>query len=393
VSWTNYTIAPAASGRQDVYPPVVDPYDANHLIVAAHELNAMYQSTDGGQNWTGVPTGGGMNEPGGTAGVFFINTGTASTTRNTWLWMAQGTGGGYGTWRTSNGGSTWTHVDNNEHPHGNAQTYQPDTNGVVYMAGIYSALGWGVLRSTDYGQTWVHAGAGGNAAIAFGTPNNVYAAYGWACGIGCDVAPSLELAPQPGMAGWSSPARAVGMTQGPAQATVVNNGTQSIIVTANWAAGLWRYAEPTSGAPPSTPTAVPTSAATALPTSTPTSRPTNTPTPTQQPAQPSYTSSAGVSPSTAPAGTQVSITAAVKSITASNALIDLEVYDASGAKVFQQAWDNQSFTAGQTTSYSAKWAVPATSAKGVYTIKIGVFATGWTRLYSWNNGASTLTVQ
>ena len=32
-------------------------------------------------------------------------------------------------------------------------------------------------------------------------------------------------------------------------ATVVNDGTQSIVVTANWTSGLWRYAEPTSETP------------------------------------------------------------------------------------------------------------------------------------------------
>ncbi|MGI9146780.1 MAG: WD40/YVTN/BNR-like repeat-containing protein [Chloroflexota bacterium] len=246
VDWTNYNIAPAASDRQDVYPPVVDPYDGTHLLMAAHELNAIYQSTDGGQNWTSVPLAAGMNQPGGTAGIFFINTGNASATRTTWLWMAQGSGGAYGPWRTSNAGASWTQVDTNEHPHGNAQIYQPDTNGVVYMAGIYSALGWGVLRSTDYGQTWTHVGASTGEAIVFGTPNNVYAGYGWACGIGCDVDPNLENAPQPGIAGWSSSPQPAGMAQGPGQAAVVYDGTQWIVVTANWSSGLWRYAEATS---------------------------------------------------------------------------------------------------------------------------------------------------
>ncbi|MGI9146782.1 MAG: hypothetical protein ACR2IK_09585 [Chloroflexota bacterium] len=416
VSWTNYNIAPAASDRQDVYPPVVDPYDGTHLIMAAHELNAIYQSTDGGQNWTSVPTSGGMNQPGGTAGVFFINTGNASTTRNTWLWMAQGSGGAYGTWRTSNAGASWTQVDTNEHPHGNAQIYQPDTNGVVYTAGIYSALGWGVLRSIDYGQTWVHVGATTNGAIAFGTPNNVYAGYGWACGIGCDVDPNLENAPQPGSTGWGTPSRPAGMTQGPAEAVVVNNGSQSIIVTANWTAGLWRYAEPTSGgpAPTATPTAVstatPTAVSTATPTAVSTATPIRTPTPvptgtataaptttasaTPTPASGSaFTSGAVASPSRLTVGHALSITASVKSTRATTALIDVEIYSAAGVKVFQQAWDNQSFAAGQTLRFPATWTVPRTAAKGTYTTKIGVFASGWTELYTWNNSAASFTVQ
>lgn len=148
--------------------------------------------------------------------------------------------------------------------------------------------------------------------------------------------------------------------------------------------------------PTSTPTAAPTNTPTARPTNTPTTMPTRTltatATATQQAAQPSYTSSASTSPASASSGSTVAITASVKSTTASSALVDLEVYDPSGVKVFQQAWDAQSFTAGQTKSYLANWGIPATAAKGTYTVRIGVFSTGWGKLYHWNNGASVFTV-
>ncbi|HLZ29829.1 MAG TPA: sialidase family protein [Chloroflexota bacterium] len=257
VSWTNSTIGPAG-GRQDVYPASVDPYDGAHLIMAAHELNAVYQSVDGGQSWSSVALASGMNQPGGTAGIFFINTGDASTTRNTWLWMAQGSGGSVGTWRTTSGGASWTKVDSNEHPHGAAQIYQPDTNGVVYMAGIYSAGGWGVIRSTDYGAHWAHVGTGTAEALVFGTPSNVYSMYGWAC-LSCDVNPDLQVAPQPGMADWKTIPRPAGMRQGPNSAAVAFDGTQYIVVTANYNSGLWRYAEPQSGVAPSPAAPAPTS--------------------------------------------------------------------------------------------------------------------------------------
>jgi photosystem II stability/assembly factor-like uncharacterized protein len=185
---------------------------------------------------------GGMNEQGGTGFLFFVNTGNAATTANTWLWIAQETGGAIGTWRTANGGRSWTRVDTNEHPHGEAQFYQPDTSGVIYMAGIYSALGWGVLRSTDYGQTWTHVGSTSGQAVVFGTPNNVYAMYSWACGA-CTVDPAIQIAPQPGIAGWASAATPPGMAMGAAQAAVVFDGTHYVIVTANWLSGIWRYVE------------------------------------------------------------------------------------------------------------------------------------------------------
>jgi fibronectin type 3 domain-containing protein len=244
VTWTQHNIAPLPSNRQDVYAPVIDPYNPNHLLMAGHEQDYVVQSVDGGKNWTNVALNSGMLQGAGTAYIFFINTGSASTTANTWLWLAQGSGGGFGTWRTTNGGTTWTKVDNNEHPHGACQIYQPDTGGVVFMAGIYSAGGWGVLRSTDYGQTWTHVGASTGETVVVGTPNNVYAMYGWAAGTGNIVPPAFELAAQPGTGTWTSPATPESLTQGPAQIIVTNDGAHNILVGAMWSSGVWRYIEP-----------------------------------------------------------------------------------------------------------------------------------------------------
>src|SRR4051812_36883767 len=106
----------------------------------------------------------------------------------------------------------------------------------------------------------------------------------------------------------------------------------------------------------------------------------------------SYTTSASVAPATAPRGSKATITATVKSSGAMNLLIDLEVYSPSGQKVFQQAWDNQSFTAGQQRSFSVDWTVPANSTAGAYKLKIGLFSVGWGTMYNWNDNAGTLTV-
>ncbi|HWW78116.1 MAG TPA: fibronectin type III domain-containing protein, partial [Steroidobacteraceae bacterium] len=203
VNWTTYFVAPSGTSRQDYYPPVVDPYDPNHLVMAAHEMDYLVESVDGGQHWTNVPLAGGMLENGGTGEVFFINTGNAATTRGTWLWLAQASGGIYGTWRTENNGAAWTQVDKNEHPHGASQIYQPDNNGTVYMAGTYSVYGWGVLRSADYGQTWAHVGPVGTETVVVGTPKNVYAMYGWSIGLGLTLNPGFQLAAQPGTGTWA----------------------------------------------------------------------------------------------------------------------------------------------------------------------------------------------
>jgi hypothetical protein len=247
VNWTGYLVAPSGASRQDYFPPVVDPYDENHLLMVGHEQDYVVESVDGGQNWTNVPIANGMKQNSGTGvasgAIFFINTGNATTTRGTWLWMGQQSGGNYGTWRTSNSGAAWAQVDKNEHG-GAPQIYQPGTNGVVFMAGAYSALGQGVLRSNDYGQTWTHVGLGANEAVVFGTSQNVYAMYGYPVGPGGTTDPAFEVAFQPGTGTWVAPGTPAGLTQGSAQIAVVNDGTHNVAVGAMYNSGVWRYVEP-----------------------------------------------------------------------------------------------------------------------------------------------------
>lgn len=73
--------------------------------------------------------------------------------------------------------------------------------------------------------------------------------------------------------------------------------------------------------------------------------------------------------------------------------MDLEVYDNSGQKVHQVYWDNQTFTAGKQRIFSTRWRVPTNLAPGTYTVRIGVFGTGWNGLYEWNNSATTFIVR
>ena len=245
VNWTRYVVAPSGT-RQDYFPPVTDPYDETHLLMAGHEQDFVVESINGGQNWTPVSIAAGMKQNvSGTASgaIFFIDTGSVSTTRGNWLWMGQQSGGTYGTWRTINGGATWVQVDKNEHG-GAPQIYQPGHSGVVFMAGAYSALGQGVLRSTDYGQTWTHVGLSFIEAVVFGTSKNVYSMYGYPVGAGGTNNPAFEVAFQPGNGTWVAPGTPAGLTQGSAQVAVVNDGTHNIAVGAMYNSGVWRYVEP-----------------------------------------------------------------------------------------------------------------------------------------------------
>ena len=105
-----------------------------------------------------------------------------------------------------------------------------------------------------------------------------------------------------------------------------------------------------------------------------------------------YTTSATVTPSAVAPGSSVTISASVTSTAASTVLVDIEVYSAMGTKVFQQAQDNQTFTAGQTRTFPVNWSVPASEPSGTHTVKVGVFAPGWGTVYHWNDNAATFTV-
>ena len=244
VNWTKRFVAPGGLLRQDYYAPLVDPYDQNHLIMAGHEQDSIVESTDGGRNWTAVPLDNGMLTNGRTGFVFFINTGNAATTRGTWLWIGEQSGGLNGTWRTANSGANWVQVDKNEHPPGAAQIYQSGSSGVVFMAGSNSILGQGVLRSADYGQTWTHVGLTNNESVVIGTSNNVYAMFGFPAGPGGTFAASFELAAEPGTSTWFASATPAGLTQGAAQISAVNDGNNNVLIGAMWNSGLWRYVEP-----------------------------------------------------------------------------------------------------------------------------------------------------
>lgn len=239
VNWTSQVVA--LTTRRDFYPPVIDPYDQNHLLMSGHEFEIaadnIVESIDGGQTWTRVPVAAGMLQAGRSPAIFFINSGNATTTRGNWMWIGDASGGTYGTWRTLDSGAQWTRVDGNEKL-SDTQIYQVGTTGVVYMAGM------GILRSADYGQTWARVGLNINEAVVFGTPKNVYAMYGFPVGPGGSAPPAFQLGAQPGSGIWVAPGTPADLTQGPAQVAVVNDGTSNILVGAMRNNGIWRYVEP-----------------------------------------------------------------------------------------------------------------------------------------------------
>jgi hypothetical protein len=129
-----------------------------------------------------------------------------------------------------------------------------------------------------------------------------------------------------------------------------------------------------------TPTKTQSSGATATPTQ---SKPaTATPTPTRPP---SFTTRASVSKS----GHTFRVTGAINASASATILADLEIYGPSGQRVAQQFWDNQALTAGFSRSFTLNWTPPGGSARGTYTVKIGVFQPAWGSLFTWNDRAAT----
>ncbi len=120
------------------------------------------------------------------------------------------------------------------------------------------------------------------------------------------------------------------------------------------------------------------------------------PSPTVTPpasAAPSVTVHGSIAPVEVVAGDTTQLNAVVESNQAlSEALVDVEVYDAAGAKIYQTDRTLSAPQAGTGQTVSIAWTVPITTTPGRYTLKIGVFGAGWSPLYTWNNAAGDVTV-
>jgi hypothetical protein len=145
-----------------------------------------------------------------------------------------------------------------------------------------------------------------------------------------------------------------------------------------------------SSRPGATATAIPTTA-------TPTGAPAATQTPS--PTTTAGATSLGVAavsgrPSIVTAGSAATLSAAITPISAlSNSLVDFQIFDGFGSKVYETWRGPINFTAHTARMVTAGWTVPSTQAVGSYRLKVGVYGTGRTPLYGWNGNAATITVR
>ena len=73
-------------------------------------------------------------------------------------------------------------------------------------------------------------------------------------------------------------------------------------------------------------------------------------------------------------------------------LVDFELYDSQGQRVWASAHDNISVSAGAELGETAMLTVPDSLPPGQYAFKSGVFSAGWGTLYAWNDNAGTLSI-
>jgi hypothetical protein len=117
--------------------------------------------------------------------------------------------------------------------------------------------------------------------------------------------------------------------------------------------------------------------------------------------------SATAAPSAVACGSTTTITAVVTSNKAQKLLVDIEVHDTTGNKVFQHYFENEAFAANVQRQFDVAWAVPPTAVHGIHTANIGIFipgrgtaigvravaspTPGW-HILNWKSGAATITV-
>ncbi len=157
---------------------------------------------------------------------------------------------------------------------------------------------------------------------------------------------------------------------------------------------LWQDAALTLSGGTATPAPVQSTANTTTSAPAPTPAASQTQTQTQtQPSAPAATITATAKPgATAPVGGQLTYEAGIKNTSANAAavLIDFEVYDSAGRKVFQKVLDREDIKAGETRTYPLGWKADTA---GTYTLKIGVFSPDWSKLYVWNDAAAVAKVE
>ncbi len=108
---------------------------------------------------------------------------------------------------------------------------------------------------------------------------------------------------------------------------------------------------------------------------------------------PSFTTKSAVDRASAATGSSITITATFTSVTASTAVLGVDVSAPGGATLVHQKWfDAQTFAAGEQRVYPVTWQIPATAALGAYSVNLRVLGADWTTLYLASDATATFSV-
>jgi photosystem II stability/assembly factor-like uncharacterized protein/multidrug efflux pump subunit AcrA (membrane-fusion protein) len=226
VNWTNLLPDNSPVSKQLGGMPTpsnisFDPNDHLHIIASSHfpwkgkytdGSAGVLESRDGGASWIvhdPVPNSGAEHQ------VAFLNDGS------TWI-ESQLTNG---TWRTTDGGATWSKISNNPAEAQNTLS----VNGVLYLPAQT-----GMMRSTDNGATWQTVGPRSGAVASDGT--NLYTQD---AGFGPDA--PLYFSPISDGVNWQQlPQKTctAGVCRGSGWMTY--DTADHVLLSSNWLAGVWQ---------------------------------------------------------------------------------------------------------------------------------------------------------
>jgi hypothetical protein len=76
----------------------------------------------------------------------------------------------------------------------------------------------------------------------------------------------------------------------------------------------------------------------------------------------------------------------------SAAIVNFEIDNSANARVYHTAQRSVTFVAGTPRTLTAVWNVPNNQTLGTYRLKVGVYGSGWTPMYTWVAASSTFSV-